>query len=67
MKRKPYKVIDDVPVSKWNLIVLAVKHGKRELADKLFNNTLAQIKDIPVFEVFMLKRKIRAEAGLKNT
>ena len=64
MKRKPYKNIDAVPLSKWNLIILAVKHKKIQLADKLFHQTLLQIKDIPVFEVFMLKRKIRMDAGL---
>ena len=64
MKRKPYKNIDAVPLSKWNLIILAVKHKKIQLADKMFNEILSQIKDIPVFEVFMLKRKIRMDAGL---
>lgn len=63
-QRKPYKNIDAVPLSKWNLIILAVKHKKIQLADKMFNDVLSQIKDIPVFEVFMLKRKIRMDAGL---
>jgi len=66
MKKKPYKTIDNVPLGKWNLIVLAVKHNRLAMADKMFNEVLACIKDIPVFEVFMLKRKIRALAGLKN-
>ena len=66
MKRKQYKTLNDVPHGKWNLIALALKHGKVELANRLAHSVLIQIKDIPVFEVFMLKRKLREKAGLKN-
>ena len=61
--KKLYKSIDSVPLGKWNMIILAIKHDKKELADKLFNETLALIKDIKSFEVFMLKRKLLTEAA----
>lgn len=64
--KKLYRTLDDVPVSRWNLIVIALKYGKYALADRLAHSVLIQIKDIPVFEVFMLKRKLREKAGLKN-
>lgn len=64
--KKPYKTLNDVPHGKWNLIVIALKYGKYALANRLAHSILIQIKDIPVFEVFMLKRKLRALAGLPN-
>ena len=64
--KKPYKTLNDVPHGKWNLIVLALKYGKYDVANRLAHSILIQIKDIPVFEVFMLKRKLRALAGLPN-
>lgn len=66
MKRKPYKTLDDVPHGKWNLIVLALKYGRTEMANRLAHGVLIQIKDIPQFEVFLLVRKLRALAGLPN-
>lgn len=66
MKRKPYRTLDDVPHGRWNLIVLALKYGEIALANKLAHNILIQIQVIPVFEVFMLKRKLRTLAGLPN-
>jgi hypothetical protein len=62
--KKLYKNIDDVPHSKWNLIVLALKYNNIPLANKLAHETLMSIKDIPMFEVFLLKRKLRNLAGL---
>jgi len=35
------------------------------LANRLLHETLIKIKDIPVFEVFMLKRKLATLAGIK--
>jgi len=64
MKRKPFNNIDAVPRSQWNLIIIALKHQKFELANRLLNETLVKIKDIPNFEVFLLKRKLCAEAGI---
>jgi len=64
MKRKPFNNIDAVPRSQWNLIIIALKHQKIELANRLLNETLVKIKDIPNFEVFLLKRKLCAEAGI---
>ena len=62
--KKIYKNIDDVPTSKWNLIILALKYNNIPLANKLAHDTLIRIKDIPQFEVFLLKRKLRNLAGL---
>ena len=64
--KKLYKTLNDVPHGKWNLIVIALKYGKYDVANRLAHSILIQIKDIPVFEVFMLKRKLREKAGLKN-
>ena len=64
MKRKPFNNIDAVPRSQWNLIIIALKHQKFETANRLLNETLVKIKDIPNFEVFLLKRKLCAEAGI---
>lgn len=66
MKKKPYSNIDAVPLGTWNLIILALKHKRIELANRLLNETLIKIKDIPRFEVFMLRRKLCTEAGWKN-
>jgi hypothetical protein len=65
MKNKLYSNIDAVPVGKWNLIVLALKYNRMPLANRLLHETLIKIKDIPVFEVFMLKRKLATLAGIK--
>ena len=64
MKRKPFNNIDAVPRSQWNLIIIALKHKKFETANRLLNETLVKIKDIKDFEVFLLKRKLCAEAGI---
>jgi hypothetical protein len=64
MKHKPYRTIDDVPLGKWNLIVIALKHNRKDLASKLFNEVLLKIKDIPQFEVFLLTRKLCQSAGI---
>lgn len=61
--KKLYKNIDSVPLGKWNMIILAIKYDKKELADKLFNAILPLIKDLKSFEVFMLKRKLLSEAA----
>jgi hypothetical protein len=62
--RKPYKTLDEVPLGRWNLIVICLRRGYKHKAGQMLDETLAKVKDIPVFEAFQLAQKLMKEAGV---
>ena len=62
--KKIYKNIDSVPLDEWNPIILALKQGEQAAAEKLYRNVLDSIKEVKGYEVIMLTRKLREEAGI---